>query len=244
MIQNNILAFDTSTNTMFVALQAHGRQWLHRSAGGKQASAALIPTLLQLLAQAELQMTDLQAIAVGIGPGSFTGLRTACAVAQGLAFANKIPVLPIPTLQLLAEQARLQHGSRQVLTLLDARMDQVYAAAWQWQDAQGWSLLGNTQVLSPEAVQLPAPNRQNDKSGWVLAGNAFEAYGARLQAPLQDLPHFEALPTGQALLSLAPLWLQAGRAVDAAQALPLYIRNKVAQTTAERTAAQDQAHVR
>jgi len=224
----NLLAFDTSTETLSIALRwrvAGGVRVAERQgAGGAQASATLIPGLQQLLVEAGLRMSELDAIVFGRGPGSFTGLRTACSVAQGLAFGAGVPVLPVDTLMAVAEDARARRGVDRVLALLDARMDQVYWAAYA-HDGACWQPQGEVAVGAPEML-APEP-------GWVLAGNAFAAYGARLPA---DAPRIEALPTAAALLRLAPVLIAAGRAVPAAGALPLYVRDKVAHTTAERAA--------
>ena len=99
----NLLAFDTSTETLSIAVQRGAHVLAHEAAGGAQASAALIPQALALLAQAQLAVADLHAIAFGRGPGAFTGLRAACAVAQGLAWGAGVPVLPIDTLLAMAE---------------------------------------------------------------------------------------------------------------------------------------------
>ena len=176
-----------------------------------------------LKCQAGLVPGDLDAIAFGRGPGSFTGLRTACAVAQGLALGAGCPVLPVETLLAVAEEARHQHGCTQVLAVLDARMDEVYACAYRHAEGR-WQAEGEVRVVAPESLLL-AP-------GAALAGNAGYAYGTRL--PGRVLP---ALPTATAMLRLAPALLAAGAAVLADQALPLYVRDKVAQTTAEREAA-------
>ncbi|MFT3778737.1 MAG: tRNA (adenosine(37)-N6)-threonylcarbamoyltransferase complex dimerization subunit type 1 TsaB [Ottowia sp.] len=228
----NLLAFDTSTEHLSVAAQrADGRRWQHQGPGGAQASAALIPAALALLAEAGLALGDLRAIVFGRGPGSFTGLRTACSVAQGLAFGAGVPVLPVDTLLAVAEAARQSHGAARVLALLDARMGELYSAAYA-HGAGGWQPLRDMAVAPPEALAAPPGD------GWVLAGNAFGAeYAGRLPPALRAWPRIDALPTAAALLGLAPALLAAGRAVPADQALPLYIRDKVAQTTAERAAA-------
>ena len=226
----NLLAFDTSTEHLSIAVQHGDAVRTHAGAGGAQASATLIPTVQRLLTEAGLALGDLHAIVFGRGPGSFTGLRTACSVAQGLAWGAGVPVLPIDTLLAVAEAARSAHGATHVLALLDARMNEVYAAEYAWRDAAGWRPLSNIAVLAPEAVPTPG-------AGAVLAGNVFAAYADRLPAALQALPRLAALPSADALLNLAPALLAAGAAVPAEQALPLYIRDKVAQTTAERSAA-------
>ena len=228
----NFLAFDTSTEQMSIGVQRGDRQWLHAGAGGAQSSGTLIPAVLRLLDEAGLALAALDAIAFGRGPGSFTGLRTACAVAQGLAFGAGVPVLPIDTLLAVAEEARQAQGSTRVMALLDARMDQVYAAPWAWSEPAGWQAAGETVVCAPEALALPA-----GAQAWVLAGNGWAPYGARLPSALQALPRVAALPTARALLGLAPALWAAGQAVQPEQALPLYVRDKVAQTTAERAAA-------
>ncbi|QTD47205.1 tRNA (adenosine(37)-N6)-threonylcarbamoyltransferase complex dimerization subunit type 1 TsaB [Ottowia testudinis] len=228
----NLLAFDTSTEHLSAAVLrgADGERFVREGAGGPQASATLIPTVQALLAQAGLSFSDLHAIAFGRGPGSFTGLRTACSVAQGLAYGAGVPVLPIDTLLAVAESARARHGATRVLALLDARMNEVYAAEYAWADATGWRALGEPAVGPPEALPAPA-------DGALLAGNVFTVYGERLPPALRALPRAEVLPGAHALLALAPALLAAGRAVPAEQALPLYIRDKVALTTAERSAA-------
>ena len=230
-----LLAFDTSTEHLSIAVAVDGRVLTHEGAGGAQASHTLIPGILALLQQTDTALDALDAIVFGQGPGSFTGLRTACAVAQGLAFGARggagLPVLPVPTLLAVAEEARAAQGCTRVIATLDARMDEVYTAACAWSAAQQrWTLQGEVQLLAPEAVQVPA--------GWTLAGNAAAVYGARLAPAATQVA---ALPTAAALLRLAPALLAAGQAVAADAALPLYVRNKVAQTTAERTARKEQA---
>ena len=224
------LAFDTSTDVLSVGLSANDRSEVRTLAGGAQSSSTLIPTVMDMLAQAGVGLPQLQAIVFGRGPGSFTGLRTACAVAQGLALGADIPVLPVDTLLAVAEEARVTAQPLTVLALLDARMDEVYSAAYDW-DGQRWSLRSALQVTPPQAVVLP------DAPRVLLAGNAFEAYGERLPAA----ERVQALPTADALLRLAPALFAAGQAVPAEQAMPLYIRDKVAQTTAERMAEREAA---
>ena len=229
----NLLAFDTSTEIMSVAVQSSAagssRVWQHSGPGGARTSATFIPNIQDLMAQAQLQFGQLDAIVFGRGPGSFTGLRTACAVAQGLAFGAGIKVLPIDTLLAVAEQARWQQAAEldrwQVLALLDARMDEVYAARYQF--AAGlWSAIGTCHLSRPEDLQCDADE--------ALAGNVFAAYSARLPAAMAQ--RIDAMPSATAMLRLAPALLAAGAALPAEQALPLYVRDKVAQTTLERAA--------
>ena len=225
-----LLAFDTSTDQMFIAVQHDAALWQWQGAGGPQSSTLLIPKIQEGLAAVGLAMSALDAIVFGQGPGSFTGLRTACSVAQGLALGADVPVLPVDSLLAVAHSAHQAHGCTQVLAVLDARMGEVYAAGYAWAPATGWQTLAEAAVLPPESVAVPP-------AGTLLAGNAAAVYAERLPAAVLALPRAEVLPTADALLNLAPALLAAGRAVPAEQALPLYIRDKVAQTTAERAAA-------
>lgn len=235
----NLLAFDTSTEIMSVAVQRTlggagqalpvRQVWQHSAPGGAQTSATLIPTIQRLMEQANLRFGQLDAIAFGSGPGSFTGLRTACAVAQGLAFGANVKVLPIDTLLAVAEEARCQHAvdlnAWKVMALLDARMDEMYGACYAFNSGQ-WTQIKDYCLIHPENLVCD--------TGTALAGNIFAAYGTRLPAFLGQ--RTDALPTASAMLRLAPALLAAGGAVRAEQALPRYIRDKVAQTTLERAA--------
>ncbi len=227
------LAFDTSTDTLSVGVSDGPHQWLHTGPGAAQSSTTLIPTLLALLAQAGLSLRSLDAIVFGRGPGSFTGLRTACAVAQGLAAGSNRPVLPIDTLMAVAEEARAQAQEpltqiTQITAMLDARMNEVYLQHFGVQAGQ-LQALGPCEVLAPERVSYPLGARR------CVAGNALPVYRDRLPPLPVDGQWVSALPTAGALLRLAPGLLH--HAVPAAQALPLYVRDKVAQTTDERLAA-------
>lgn len=247
-----VLALDTSTDRLSVALgdpQAGAVLAQCDGPGGAQASASLIPTIQRLLAQVRWQLAELDAIAFGCGPGAFTGLRTTCAVVQGLALAARpdgVPVLPMPTLLLVAEQARqqaLEAGAplpSRVMAVLDARMDELYAAEWCYaplpDGCAHWQAVGAPWLTRPEQLQLA--------DGWAaapaslgLVGNALTTYGARLAPVWHTMPQREAWPTAQAALRLAPSWWAQGLAVSAAAAQPLYVRDKVAQTTAERALA-------
>ncbi len=254
-----LLAFDTSTDRLSVALTDGARVWQHSSPGGALASTTLIPAILALLAEAGLTLGELDAIAFGRGPGSFTGLRTACAVAQGLAFgANQgagIAVLPIDTLMAVAEEARFARfgpagiaagaiacagvdaasnadagppaqSPFTVTALLDARMDEMYVQRYQFSSGQ-WQSLGDCALIRPENLLPDAADR-------LLAGNVFGVYAARLPAGVAAFECVEALPTATAMLRLAPALAAAGHCVEAALALPLYVRDKVALTTDER----------
>ena len=226
----NLLAFDTATEQMSIALAVGGTVFTHEAAGGALASATLIPAIMALMAQADVRLNDLDAIAFGRGPGAFTGLRTACSVAQGLAYGAGKPVLPIDTLLILAEVARAGSEEFRVWVTLDARMNEIYAAQYQF-TAHAWQVLDAPMLTRVDALN----QRWQTKPPSVIAGNALIVFGAHLHphgATLLPL----AVPRAVAMLPLAEsLWAR-GERLDAALALPLYLRDKVAQTTVERDA--------
>lgn len=242
-----LLAFDTSTEQMSLALVTPDGATGVDMAGGALASARLLPELQLLLQRAGCRLEELDAIAYGCGPGAFTGLRTACSVAQGLAYGLACPVLPVDSLMLVAETVRsalLEAGSDRVLVAQDARMDEIYAATYRWQPA-GADAAGHWQVLeTPALYALGALNdawrdagRMSGGAPPLLAGSALTVFGSRLEvAGAQHADPTRAGSRAAALARLACAAWQGGAARDAALALPLYLRDKVAQTTLERDA--------
>jgi tRNA threonylcarbamoyladenosine biosynthesis protein TsaB len=234
-LQLPVLALDTSTDLIAAALSAGGRSHTATAPGGAQASAALLPLIRSLLEQSNTRLQDVGCVAFGQGPGAFTGLRTACAVAQGLGFGLGRDLLPLDSLLIVAEDARQQLAPAapelDVAVAMDARMDEVYAGRYRWQGGQ-WQVLQAPALYALDALQqtwgaLPQH---------VLAGSACAAFGKRLVWP-PDWPQVtrEADRAG-ALLRLALLAVEQGERLDPADALPLYLRDKVAFTTAERAA--------
>lgn len=251
MTDTVLLAFDTSADFCSVALlcadeafdagnaSANANAWARHEQTGAVSSARLLPIIAGLFDEAGFTLADCDAIAFGAGPGSFTGLRTATGVAQGLAFGLNLPVVPVNTLLVCAESARRRDPSvTRVLAALDARMDEVYWADFAWDAAvQEWRTLHPASLDAPEQIVGPEEPREPQEP-FTLAGNAAAVFGSRLVAAAQArvidaaaLPH--ALPLAYAGLRA----LRAGRVVRADQAAPEYVRSKVAQTTAERLAA-------
>lgn len=236
-----VLALDTSTETLAAGLQTGRDAFTVQAPGGARASAALLPQLQGLLQRAGVAWGDLRAIAFGHGPGAFTGLRTACAVAQGLGFGLDRPLLPLDSLLIVAEDARVQLGAGQpegleLAVAMDARIDEIYAARYRYEDGR-W-----TPLQAPALMTLPAW-----KAAWaaaplpVLAGSALAVFGDRLGLAAGVRCVAQEHDRAAALLRLAVAAATAGPGVDAAQALPLYLRDKVAFTTAEREATRDTA---
>jgi tRNA threonylcarbamoyladenosine biosynthesis protein TsaB len=214
-------------------LDASGGDYRSNAPGGALASATLLPCIESLLAEAGIGWAAVDGIGYGRGPGAFTGLRTACAVAQGLGFALGRQVLPVDSLLIVAEDARLQAGAAdgfEVWVTMDARMGEVYAGAYRWAGGQ-WQLRA-----APALYTLEALHRAWDAAPpAAVAGSALAAFGGRLATgPAACWPR-EADRAGALLRCTRALWA-AGGGVDAAAALPLYLRDKVALTTAERHA--------
>jgi tRNA threonylcarbamoyladenosine biosynthesis protein TsaB len=242
----NLLALDTGTEFLSIALQVDAapgpRVWEYHGAGGAKASTDLIAAILRMLAEAGVRLEQLDAICFGSGPGSFTGLRTACSVVQGLAFGAGVPVLPVDSLLAVAEDARFrtcpEANALQVTALLDARMDEMYAARYRY-SARQWQVSVPSVLVRPEDG-LPTPAGEDTH---LLAGNVFGVYAGRLPDLEAGARPVDALPMAAAMLRLAPALLAQGLAVDAALAMPSYIRDKVAKTTVEREAEKAAARV-
>ncbi|RZU00569.1 tRNA (adenosine(37)-N6)-threonylcarbamoyltransferase complex dimerization subunit type 1 TsaB [Rivibacter subsaxonicus] len=228
-----LLVLDTATEFLHLGLTLRGRSYTRALAGGAQASAALLPALRGLLDEAGIGWHELDAIGYGRGPGAFTGVRAACAVTQGLAFGLGKPVLQLDTLMAVAEDASAQGAGDAIQVAVDARMGEAYAAAYR-RDAgadAGWQLLGEP------ALHDPADLARDLAPGFAVAGNSLLAH-AEAWAGFGGHRAPAAAPRAEALLKLARWQWSRGDRLDAAQALPLYVRDRVALTTAEREAVQ------
>lgn len=218
-----LLALDTATEACTVGLDIDGRI-LERFEQRSQHSEHLLPMIDALLAEAGVSLRQLDAIAFGRGPGSFTGLRIGAGVAQGLAFGADLPVVPVSSLAILAQG---QAGAR-ILAAFDARMRQVYWGAYRRGPAGLVELDGAEAVLAPEAVPIPA------EGGWIGAGPGWDAHGEALAVRLADrlaARRRQQYPHARDLLVLAAAALHAGGGCAAEQALPVYVRDEVAART-------------
>ncbi|MDQ6629754.1 MAG: tRNA (adenosine(37)-N6)-threonylcarbamoyltransferase complex dimerization subunit type 1 TsaB [Pseudomonadota bacterium] len=225
-----LLVFDTASESMTIGLMHEGRSWSHAGAGGAKASAALIPAILALLAEADIPLDAVDAIGFGRGPGAFTGLRTACSVAQGLAFGAAKPVIPIDNLLCVAASARAGRDPFRVWATIDARMDQIYAAEYLCV-ADRWQVLQEPMLTDCEELGERWQREPPD----AVAGDALRVFGSRLQTG-QAERLADARIDAPTLLELAARAWRDGQCVAAAAALPLYVRDKVAETTLEREA--------
>lgn len=222
-----ILAFDTATHWVSVAC-GDGAAWVVRvEEAGERSSQRLLPMIEAVLNEAACPVHSLDGIAFGAGPGSFTGLRIACGVAQGLSLGTARPLVPVGTLEALAHAAWRDHGTPRVVACLDARMREVYVAAYA-RRGERWAEHVAPQVMQPHAVSAEAVR------GWYGVGDGFATYPElKLQLGLAAADA-HARPDARAIGELALPRLAAGQGVAAAAARPLYVRHRVALTTAER----------
>ena len=222
----NLVALETSTEYCSLAV-GRGAQVFERSFhAGQRHSELALPALRDLLQQAGLDMQRVDGVAFGAGPGSFTGLRIACGLAQGLALARNLPVAGIGTLLALAENS----GAARVIACLDARMGEVYHAAYR-KIGGDWTEEHAPALYKPDDV----PAVEGD--GWMACGSGFRVHAAALAqryAGAIARSDAEAVPNAGAMLRLAQRVFARGQGVDAAAAVPLYVRDKVALKSSER----------
>jgi len=214
-----IAAFETSTEWCSVALWMDGEIASVEERAGHGHSERVLPMLERLAAQAGMPLSALDAVAFGAGPGSFTGLRIASGVAQGIAYARAIPAIGVSTLEAIAEES----GATRVAACLDARMHEVYYSALERRD-------GRWREVIPALCAAPAAVPKPPGTGWIGCGNGFAVYGQMGFANTMPEIH----PTAVAVARLSAPRLAAGEGVDAALAVPVYVRDKIAWTEAER----------
>jgi tRNA threonylcarbamoyladenosine biosynthesis protein TsaB len=221
-----LLALDTSTEYLSLALDLDGEVRLREMLAGQKHSSLILPLLQELLEEAGVSLTDMDGIVFGQGPGSFTGLRIGCGVAQGLAFGVNLPVVGAGTLMALAEQA----DHPKVIACLDARMGEVYHAAYE-REGNSWREVHAPGLYHP--TQVPAVTGDD----WCGIGSGWDSYEAILRdkyATQLSSVKLNAFPLARHMLPLAMPIFKAGNASSAEHIAPLYVRNKVAFTTSER----------
>ena len=226
----NLLAIDTSTDFCSIAA-SHGESLFSRHEPAGQRQAEMILGMVDaVLAEAGLEIAQIEGIAYGAGPGSFTGLRIAAGVTQGLALARRVGVVGVGTLLALAEEAAGEAAGERIISCLDAHRGEVYHAAYRRAGA-GWKEVSAPGLYKPEAVPVMSGG------DWMGCGDGFAAYRERLAARLGgcvSAVRSGTGPTARAVLRLAMPRFAAGEAMDAAQAVPVYLRDKVALKTSER----------
>jgi len=249
-----ILAIDTSTEACSAALLIDGEVTSQYQLAPREHSRLILKIIDKLLADANVPVKSLDAIAFGRGPGSFMGLRISAGVVQGIAFAHDIPVIPISTLKTMAQRAYEKTSIENILVAIDARMDEVYWAAYSLLSQQ-WITDGEECVISPDKIQLPTMLSNQDIT-WVAAGSGWGSYAERLlavvdkgQGALSDkelgqkqfkqkqFKHekfkpaeilVDCFPSAEVMVKLAVQEFEAGNTITAAHAIPVYLRNDVA----------------
>lgn len=222
----NLLAIDTSTELATVAILANGKLHSEEQGSMRQHAQFLLPMIKRMLALAGLSFSQLDGIVFGRGPGSFTGLRIACSVAKGLAYAHDLPLFPVSSLAAIAYDAYQtelnQTSDTHVLAMIDARMHQVY-----------WGVFAGELFSVPEQVSAVGDIKWDTKTPLILAGVGFELYTPELPEEIKALivKQSAIFPKATAMIHL----VQSGQitAVSAAEALPVYVRNQITHGSAK-----------
>lgn len=216
-----LLAFDTSSAACSVAIQNNDQiKFLHQHAPMQQAKL-ILPMIKELLESCSLTLEQLDAIAYGCGPGSFTGIRIANSVAQAIGFAAQKPLIPVSSLAVLAQTALLEHQCSDLLVAVDARMEQVYWAVYEAGQDGHVALINQEILCHPKEVKVP------DKKHGCGVGDGWGIYAADLASSLGFKPDSifaSELPTAQALLQLAKIKFDKSQWIAAEQAIPVYLR--------------------
>lgn len=231
-MSRNYLALDTSTESCSVALLYDGEISHHRYVSTREHANLLLPMVQELLQTAGATMPELQGIAFGCGPGSFTGLRIAASCAQGLAYAQGLPVVGVSSLAAVAQGAKRELGIKQAAVAMDARMGQVYWGCYDLSDSK-------PKLAAPEAVCDPTDVKLPEGNQWVGIGTGWDEYATALESVTAGtvIRHMgNRRPEAQDVLMLALPSFASGETLTPEQALPNYLRDKVAKTTAERLA--------
>ncbi|SFH92046.1 tRNA (adenosine(37)-N6)-threonylcarbamoyltransferase complex dimerization subunit type 1 TsaB [Modicisalibacter xianhensis] len=223
---STLLALDASSSACSCAVWHKGEVTSRFALTPREHTRRLMPMIDEVLAEAGLQPDDLDALAYGRGPGSFTGLRIAAGVAQGLAFGLDRPLLGVSTLEALALAAHRRYHLRYVIPALDARMNEIYVAAYHCQDGSLNRVLDEA-VMPPDRLRVPSDRQDADwcgvGSGWTL----WEAMPTLVQAALsQRLPDMQ--PDAADMVRLAAKAFDAGEGQAAHEVIPVYLRDQVA----------------
>jgi tRNA threonylcarbamoyladenosine biosynthesis protein TsaB len=221
-----LLALDTSTEACSVALFIDGDIRQHFEITPKAHTKLLLPMVESLLAEAELKLTQLDALAFGCGPGSFTGLRIATGVVQGLAFGANLPVVPVSTLAALAQE----QSKALSFVATDARIGEIFWGIYQRNADSFVELIGKEAVLPVSEIEFPHQIAIGIGSGWRVYHDELLAKTQGLVSEIKS----DVLPQSSAIAELGVYGFQRGLAVAAEFSQPIYLRDKVAQTEVER----------
>lgn len=221
-----ILAIDTATEACSVALWNDGTLCAHFEECPREHTQRILPLVKDILNQGNTSLTDLDALAFGRGPGSFTGVRIGIGIAQGLALGAELPMIGVSTLATMAQGAWRHTGATRVLAAIDARMGEVYWAEYQRDEDGVWHGEATESVLKPEAVS----ERLKQLDGaWATVGTGWQAWPEMAKDSALTLTDGNVLlPAAEDMLPIARQMLAAGKTVPVEQAEPVYLRNEVA----------------
>lgn len=225
---NIILALDTCTETCSAALIANGNVYAEIADAPREHSQRLLPMVDTLLKQAGIKVNEIDVIAYGRGPGSFTGIRICTSMTQGLALGHDLPVIGISTLAAMAQMAISEHGASHVVSAIDARMNEVYWGQFVAVDGIA-TLIGEERVTSPDAVNLSFIDHGADSKQPIIAcGTGFDAYPALLTLA-ESFTVLDAVkyPDARAMLTLAQVGIVAGKTTSVDELEPVYLRDTV-----------------
>ncbi len=224
-----LLAIDTSTEACSAALSIDGGISERYEIAPRKHAELILPMIDELLVDAGCTLAQMDAIAFGRGPGAFTGVRIGAGVVQGLAFSVDCPVVPVSSLAAMAYGAMAEYKADNVLAGIDARMGEVYWGVYQRSVDGGVKLLDDESVCKPDETFIPA------SGNWVGVGTAWQTYGDELAARYNGLlegSHAAVFPKASDVAALGVIGFEAGEAVSADEAQPVYLRNNVAKKKA------------
>ncbi len=224
-----ILALDTCTEMCSVALLTQDRLFEQAITTQRGHSERVLGMLDDLLQEANMSLKDIDLLAFGRGPGSFTGVRVGVGVAQGIAFARQLPVIPVSTLAAVAQRAIDEFGAKYIAVALDARMGEIYAA--HYREEGGLAVLCDKERVCPPEAFKPL-----DENKWFAAGTGWNEHGEQLKKAFTDQLSGEdarLLPTAAAMSRLALSLAEQGQTLSAEQAVPVYLRDNVAKKKGE-----------
>lgn len=217
-----ILALDTATEACSVALLHQGNTYFLDELSPRTHTQRILPMVDEVLSQAGITLQDVDTLAFGRGPGSFTGVRVGVGIAQGLAFGANLPLVPISNLTAMAEQAFVETGATDVIALIDARMEEVYFSQLRRTES-GWQIVVQEQVCPPEAAILQIQTEAKPS----IVGTGWSSYAAFEHAKLNVQVSNITLPSARFMLPIALREWEAGHVENAAAIEPVYLRNEV-----------------
>ncbi|MDX7990946.1 tRNA (adenosine(37)-N6)-threonylcarbamoyltransferase complex dimerization subunit type 1 TsaB [Xenorhabdus littoralis] len=223
-MSTRILAIDTATEACSVALWNKGAVEAQFEISPREHTQRILPMVQKVLTKSNVSLQELDALAFGRGPGSFTGVRIGVGIAQGLALGAELPMLGVSSLKTMAQGAFRLKEATNVLVAIDARMGEVYWGQYTRNSLGEWQGDETEAVLKPEQVQAMISSLSGE---WAIAGTGWEAYPQLLDSPLTLLASDITLPHAEDMLPLAVKMWKDGEATAVEEAEPVYLRNEV-----------------